>query len=177
MDLATFNTLDATRAAQLLRPCLDIDRWIAQLVRARPFASVSELLRTAQTSATPLTEAEVNAALAQHPRLGQRVEGSTKESELSRNEQASLNLDNDLNVRLAAANQDYEQRFERVFLIRAAGRSGDEILSECRRRLQNDAATELQEVCEQLRDIALLRLTQMVSSTNTAPVSTQPDQE
>ena len=59
---------------------------------------------------------------------------------------------------LAAGNRAYEQRFSRVFIIRAAGRTRAEILAELERRLTLDDATELVIVGEQLRDIALLRL-------------------
>ena len=60
--------------------------------------------------------------------------------------------------RLRAANLAYEQRFGRVFLVRAAGRSSAEILSELERRLGNDDTTEREETVTALRDIALLRL-------------------
>jgi 2-oxo-4-hydroxy-4-carboxy-5-ureidoimidazoline decarboxylase len=64
---------------------------------------------------------------------------------------------------LAEGNAAYEKRFDRVFLIRAAGRSADEILQELRRRLRNDDETEREETVTQLREIALLRLRQVVS--------------
>ena len=65
--------------------------------------------------------------------------------------------------RLREANAVYEQRFGHVFLIRAAGRNSAEILSELERRLHNDDATERVETVTALRDIALLRLEQVVS--------------
>ena len=43
---------------------------------------------------------------------------------------------------LAEGNREYEKRFDRVFLIRAAGRSSAEILAELHRRLGNDDETE-----------------------------------
>lgn len=61
-------------------------------------------------------------------------------------------------ARMQAANAEYEGRFGRVFLIRAAGRSADEMLAEIHRRLDNDHETEAQEAVDQLREIALLRL-------------------
>ena len=64
---------------------------------------------------------------------------------------------------LAAGNAAYEERFDRVFLIRAAGRSAPEILAELRRRLANDDDAERAETVTQLREIALLRLRQVVS--------------
>jgi 2-oxo-4-hydroxy-4-carboxy-5-ureidoimidazoline decarboxylase len=56
----------------------------------------------------------------------------------------------------------YEERFERVFLIRASGRTGPQILAELDRRLGNDPATERAETVSQLREIALLRLEQVL---------------
>ena len=50
-----------------------------------------------------------------------------------------------------------------MFLIRAAGRSSDEILAELERRLGNDDATERTETVTALRDIALLRLEQVLT--------------
>ena len=63
---------------------------------------------------------------------------------------------------LAEGNREYEQRFGRVFLIRAAGRSASEVLAELRRRLGNDDETERAETVAALREIALLRLKDVV---------------
>nr|WP_306420678.1 2-oxo-4-hydroxy-4-carboxy-5-ureidoimidazoline decarboxylase [Arthrobacter sp. JCM 19049] len=49
-------------------------------------------------------------------------------------------------------------------MIRAAGRTTEEILAECQRRLGNDDDTELREVAEQLRAIAVLRLSNAVQN-------------
>ncbi len=67
---------------------------------------------------------------------------------------------------MAAANVAYEERFGRIFLIRAAGRSPKEMLAELERRLANDEATEADEAVEQLRQIALLRLRQTLGTTD-----------
>ena len=71
---------------------------------------------------------------------------------------ASTPTAGDTAARLAAGNAAYEERFDRVFLIRAAGRDAEEILAELDRRLQNDDATERAETVDNLRQIALLRL-------------------
>lgn len=158
MDISRFNALGSTDAAAVLRPCADIDRWIETILGARPFGSIDELLACAQKAADPFTEAEIDAALARHPRIGERAAGTSDEATLSRGEQSGLNLDEQIAATLLAGNRAYEDRFSRVFLIRAAGRSSEEILAELRRRLDNDPATELAEAGEQLRAIALLRL-------------------
>ena len=74
-------------------------------------------------------------------------------------EQAGVDpADRDTASRLAAGNAAYEDRFDRVFLIRAAGRSADEILGELERRLDNDDGAERDETVRQLGEIAVLRL-------------------
>ena len=59
---------------------------------------------------------------------------------------------------LAEGNRAYEERFGRVFLIRAAGRSAAEILDALTERLAHTPAEEEPVVAEQLREIAVLRL-------------------
>ena len=163
MDISRFNALGSNDAAAVLRPCADIDRWIDAILGARPFDSYEELLACAQNAADPFTEAEIDAALAHHPRIGERATGSSAEASLSRGEQSTLNLDERIAAELLAANRAYEDRFARVFLIRAAGRSSEEILAELRRRLDNDPDVELAEAGGQLRAIALLRLAAVFS--------------
>lgn len=161
--LSEFNAMNPEAADQLLRPCLDIDRWIRTLVDDRPYASVEKLVDAARTAADPFTQQEVEAALAHHPRIGQRATGGSAEAALSRSEQTTLVVDDNVQRRLRAGNEAYEDRFGRVFLIRAAGRSAEEILAALESRLANDEQTERTVVADQLRQIALLRLAQAVS--------------
>lgn len=65
---------------------------------------------------------------------------------------------------LAAENLQYEKRFGQVFLIFASDRSGDEILAELRRRLNNDPVNEFAEARAELRKIARMRLEKLVRS-------------
>jgi 2-oxo-4-hydroxy-4-carboxy-5-ureidoimidazoline decarboxylase len=64
---------------------------------------------------------------------------------------------------LLEGNRAYEDRFGHVFLIRAAGRSPEEMLAELHRRLGNDAAAERTEATEQLAQITALRVRGIVS--------------
>ena len=164
ISLNQFNGLHDADAAPLLRPCLDVDRWVASLVDGRPYLSVDDLFTAARTAANPFTGAELEAALAHHPRIGEQARGGTTEAGLSRTEQAGLAFDDDIHRRLAEGNRAYEQRFGRVFLIRAAGRSSAEILEKLQTRLGNDPDTEDEVVADQLRQIALVRLAGVVSA-------------
>lgn len=158
--LSAFNAADPTRAAATVRPCLDVPRWVDAVVAGRPYSSVEAAVDRAGAVLRdePLTSEELAAALAHHPRIGERATGASREADLSRGEQAGLGLTASVEDELRAANAAYEDRFDRVFLIRAAGRDAAEILAECRRRTDNDPDTEEREVADQLGQIALLRL-------------------
>ena len=72
--------------------------------------------------------------------------------------------DVDTRAALIDGNRAYEERFGHVFLVRAAGRSPQEMLAELRRRLGNDEDAERAEVTEQLAQITGLRVRGLVSS-------------
>ena len=75
----------------------------------------------------------------------------------------SVGSDPDVARRLAEGNRAYEERFDRVFLIRAAGRSAPEILEELERRLGNDDAAERAETVDAADARSrMLRLRQVV---------------
>ncbi|MGO4455391.1 2-oxo-4-hydroxy-4-carboxy-5-ureidoimidazoline decarboxylase [Arthrobacter sp. RAF14] len=159
MKLDAFNALSREDAIAVVRPCLDIQRWIEAVVDARPYASVGELSETAGSVAHPFTAEELESALAHHPRIGERAKGDSKEASLSRNEQSAVDPDDrEVQDALAEGNAAYDRKFGRVFLIRAAGRSAQEILAALNVRLGNTPEEEDIIVTEQLRQIAVLRL-------------------
>ncbi len=159
MLLEDFNAAGRPEAAAALRPCLDIGRWIEELVDSRPFGSTGRLLDAARRAAEPFTAAEVEAALAHHPRIGERAAGNSTEARLSQSEQAALGVpDPAVAAALAEGNRSYEERFGQVFLIRAAGRSREEILAALNTRLAHTPEEELAVIGQQLREIAVLRL-------------------
>jgi 2-oxo-4-hydroxy-4-carboxy-5-ureidoimidazoline decarboxylase len=142
-----------------LLACLAVQRWADDVTGQAPFATSAALIESARQAATPLTRSEIDEALAEHPRIGEKPTGSSQAAGFSRSEQASADADDtELAAAIAAGNQSYEKRFDRVFLIRAAGRSRREILGELQRRLLLDDDTEAAIVGSELRDIALLRL-------------------
>ncbi|MBB3041700.1 MULTISPECIES: 2-oxo-4-hydroxy-4-carboxy-5-ureidoimidazoline decarboxylase [Nocardioides] len=159
MQLADFNAMTPEQASAAVRPCADIDSWVAALVAGRPYDDVDRLLALADVRARAWTPAEVEGALADHPRIGERHGGSGASATLSTREQAGVDPhDADVQRRLAAGNAAYEERFDRIYLVRAAGRSAEEILALLEERLTHDPETELAVTAGQLREIALLRL-------------------
>lgn len=159
MNLASFNTLSPEAAQAAIAHCVAIPRWQQALVSARPFVSAAALLAEADRLTRSWDAADLQQALAAHPRIGERAGGAEKEAALSRQEQAAMgDADAALKQAMVAGNQAYEARFGRVFLIRAKGRSGEEMLAALQRRLNHDPQTEQRETLEQLREITLLRL-------------------
>ncbi len=134
--------------------CLSVPRWADEVLSGEPYADRSALLAAADAAARSLSDPELDQALSAHPRIGER--GGAQ----SQREQAGV--DASAADRLAAGNAAYEERFGRVFLIRAAGRDADEILAELERRLANTDDAERAETVDNLRQITLLRLEALV---------------
>jgi OHCU decarboxylase len=154
--LAWFNSLGDEEAQELLFKCLAARTWAADVVAARPYESVSQLMARVDAEMDRLTDADWLDAFAAHPRIGERGghAAATSEREQSRVMHAS---DETLDA-LRAENQAYEEKFGHIFLIAAAGRSADEILVALRERMGNDPATEVEVAADEQRKIARLRL-------------------
>ena len=160
--IEAFNVLSSPEARKRLLRCLAVPRWAADVAEGRPYPTFEALRERATDAAAALTDAELATALSGHPRIGERPTRG-HDTAYSRREQAGVDAsDTDVVARLSAGNHAYEERFDRVFLIRAAGRSAVEILSELTRRLTNDDPAERAETTTALREIALLRLESVV---------------
>ncbi|HEV2216708.1 MAG TPA: 2-oxo-4-hydroxy-4-carboxy-5-ureidoimidazoline decarboxylase [Candidatus Dormibacteraeota bacterium] len=135
-----------------LYACLSSRRW------ARAVASGA----SAEEAMDELTDEDWLDAMKAHPRIGERG-GEAPESSV-REQRAAMRASAATLAALAAENRRYEERFGHVFLIHASGRGGEEILSELRRRMNNDPAAELEEAKRELRKIALMRLRAIVAA-------------
>jgi len=158
------NDEPSEQVAEALRTCNAAPRFADAVLAGRPYADADALVARAEEVARSLSWDEVSLALAAHPRIGDRPEGSSAEARASRREQSSMtDADAATRAALVDGNRAYEERFGHVFLIRAAGRSPEEMLAELRRRLANDADAERAEATEQLAQITGLRVRGLVS--------------
>lgn len=164
MDLQTFNTSPADVVRPALLACCAAPRWVDAVLAGRPYGTEADLVRAADEAARDFTAADVEQALAAHPRIGERAEGEHAEAAWSRREQAAVDTDQATAQALAEGNRAYEERFGRVFLICASGLSADQVLASLRSRLDNDVETEAAVVADELRRIALLRLERVLSA-------------
>jgi 2-oxo-4-hydroxy-4-carboxy-5-ureidoimidazoline decarboxylase len=163
-SLDAFNADPPERVVEALRACNAAPRFAAELVAGRPYPDVGTLVARAEKVARSLPWDEVALALAAHPRIGDRVEGTSAEAESSRREQGSMaGADDATRAALVDGNRAYEERFDHVFLVRAAGRTPAEMLAVLRRRLHNDDQSERRETTEQLAQITALRLRELLA--------------
>lgn len=154
--LERFNSLPAGLAEDALYGCFANRRWAKALAGARPFGDVADAIAAAESAWTDIRDVEWLAAFEAHPRIGERgghapTVSAREQSRVAQAEPETLTL-------LAAENREYEKRFGHVFLIAASGRTAAEILETLRRRINNDAATELRVASEEQRKITRLRL-------------------
>jgi OHCU decarboxylase len=132
------------------------------MASSRPIQDLPTVLATSDRIWRELSATDWLEAFQSHPRIGETRaarEHSARSGLWSAEEQRhAAKSDDSLKQALAEANREYEQRFQRIFIICATGKSADEILANLRQRLKNDEATELGEAAEQQRQIAQIRL-------------------
>lgn len=156
-----FDTADAAGLAPRLAVCLHAQEWVDQMLACRPYRSLPALEQAAAAAALELSEDGFREALAAHPRIGERPTDASASSAHSRREQAGIGdlaQQSTTAARLHAVNTAYETRFGHVFLVRAAGRTAEEVLQAAQDRLGNDPEVEAVVARQQLGEIAVLRL-------------------
>jgi OHCU decarboxylase len=156
-----FNALPETEAEGRLYACLANRRWAAEVASRRPYPDAQSFITAAWTALNGLTDDDWVDAFKAHPRIGERGGDAPESSE--REQGRATESPGAILAALAAQNRQYEKKFGHVFLIRASGRSGEEILSELRRRMKNEPAKELAEARRELAQIADERLSKLLS--------------
>jgi OHCU decarboxylase len=164
--LARWNRLPIDEAMQAILPCCGSKAWAQGMVARRPFADEVALVAASNETWRSLTESGWMEAIQLHPRIGESRTSSPKPmSETAQSVEWSAQEQRDvadaeaaMKIALAEANREYERRFNRIFIVCATGKSAPEILEILRRRLKNDADTELYEAAEQQRQITEIRL-------------------
>lgn len=161
---ASFHELTDAQARASLLGCLDVPRWADELLAGRPYDDDAALLERARALCAGLTDDEVAQALSGHPRIGEKPSVGHNVS-ASQAEQRSVAASGSAVLEaIRVGNVAYERRFDRIFLVRAAGRSAEEVLEELTRRLRNSPEQEVREVAGQLGEITMLRLEQLLAT-------------
>jgi len=186
--LAWFNGLTAAAAQRELLACCAAPAWAEQVDAGRPYESLAELERRSDAAVAAMTRADLAAALAGHPRIGDRrvvsggdagradknqagggvgggSHGGGGAAAWSRQEQSGVaGAAEEITRALADGNAAYERRFGHIYLVCASGRSAAELLSVLRARLGNHPEAEWQVVRTELGKINQLRLRKLFAA-------------
>jgi 2-oxo-4-hydroxy-4-carboxy-5-ureidoimidazoline decarboxylase len=166
--LDRWNSLDPADAAREALPCCGSQEWATALAASRPIADADKLVATSNKLWFALPEEAWQQAFDSHPRIGQshaKAHATTESLRWSAQEQSNALSDDESAKRaLEEANRRYEQKFGRIFIVCATGKTAAEILAILEKRMKNDAATELREAAEQQRQITQLRLIRWLES-------------
>jgi 2-oxo-4-hydroxy-4-carboxy-5-ureidoimidazoline decarboxylase len=158
-DLNLASTADFTTAIGAI---YEHSPWIAaRAAMHRPFRCGAALQDAMRHAVTQASEAEQLALVRAHPDLAGRLARAGELAPASASEQAGLGLDRlseDEFAKFDALNSAYTTRFGFPFVIAVKRHTRASVLEAFTRRLQNDAATELQTALEEIHAIAGFRL-------------------
>jgi allantoicase len=161
-----FNRLPRQRALRALLDCCGSKKWAQEMAARRPFAGEAELFAAADETWSALTREGWLEAFQHHPPIGEtraKAKQTATARRWSAKEQSSAQKAGpEVLEALAAQNRAYVEKFGYVFLICAAGKSSEEILSALRQRLPNDPDTELRIAAGEQRKITRLRLEKLL---------------
>lgn len=149
--MTAFDTLPDDEAQALLLRVCSAPRWAREVVAGRPYGTVEALQAAASAALDP---ADLDAALAGHPRIGD----PTARGPAAREQAGVASAPAETLAALAEGNRAYEERFGRVYLVCAEGRSAEDLLVTLRARLANPGDTERAVALGELAAINRLRL-------------------
>ena len=165
--LARWNGLPQEEAAREILACCGSKGWAESMALKRPILDEATLLATSDAIWRSLSESDWLDAFQSHPRIGEtRAEKdlAPQSSAWSEQEQQkAAAAEEALKTALKWGNREYEQKFGRIFIVCATGKSASELLEILRHRLHNDEATELQQAAEEQRQIMRIRLKKWIS--------------
>lgn len=155
--LRAWNRASPEDAKQSLQRCSGSERWVAEIVSSRPFASVGDLISASRATWLTLTEDEWLDVLARHDPLA--VASPSSLSIESQQEQGPIyQASKEQRDRLASLVRRYEETFGFMFVTAIGGRSIDEVLEEAQKRISNSRTVELSDAVLQHQLIAEQRL-------------------
>jgi OHCU decarboxylase len=148
--------------------CCGSQNWARMMTEARPFADAAALIKQAEQIWLNLEAQDWLEAFAAHPKIGARKAAPKQQAqsaEWSRGEQSGTHGAADSVIdALAKANRLYEEKFGYIFIVCATGKSAEEMLELCRRRLANDEDSEFRIAADEQKKITEIRLKKLLET-------------
>lgn len=151
--------LPAAARHGVLRSLCGSTSWVQTVDAESPWASPEEFLQSCRRSWEALGPEDWLQALSAHPRIGDRPAAGSQER---REQSAAEAAPEDVRAAIARGNADYDARFGFTYVVRAAGRSAQEMLALLEQRLRNDSKTELGVAAGQQWEITALRIQRLL---------------
>jgi 2-oxo-4-hydroxy-4-carboxy-5-ureidoimidazoline decarboxylase len=165
--LARWNALPRDEAEREILACCGSRTWAASIASKRPIQDEASLLAASEAAWQSLRETDWLEVFRSHPRIGETRGEETATAQSSawsaQEQQKAAAADESVKMALLRGNRDYEQKFGRIFIVCATGKSASEILEILKSRLQNHEATELRQAAEEQRKIMHLRLKKWIA--------------
>ena len=139
--LERLNGLPDGAAREELLACCSSARWVAEVASGRPFASASEIMARSDAAVAGLTQADLEQALAGHPRMG----GGSRAGAAAGSGAAAGHSGHEAGAAAAWSRQEQGQQL--------------------RERLGNDPAAEWDVVRRELGKINRIRLRKLLEAT------------
>ncbi len=150
-----------------LRSCCGSTTWVEKMIAERAsFTTLAALEKIATDIWNACSPADWDEAFKAHPRIGEKkAEGhqSKTAQAWSAKEQSLVTEANPAVLEeLREVNKAYEERFGRIYIVCATGKSAEELLAIAKERMRSDPETELRRAADEQRRITKLRLGKLV---------------
>jgi allantoicase len=166
-----FRSMPEPELRTALLACCGSKEWAKKMIEARSsFTTLGELQKTAADIWMSLSAADWDEAFKAHPKIGEKkTEGSIpppggKVAQTWSAKEQSLVADASPATleALREVNRAYEERFGRIYIVCATGKTADEMLAIAKERMRSDPETELRRAADEQRRITKLRLDKLV---------------
>lgn len=168
LALASLNSLSPGRAEEEFLKCCGSKNWAQQMVAARPYPGLNELITKANRVWWSLQPADWREAFHSHPKIGEKeaaAQTALAAQQWSEDEQSGIrDSAQQTSAALAELNRSYEEKFGFIFIVCASGKSSEEMLAILRNRLGNSPDTELRNAAAEQAKITQLRLGKLLNA-------------
>ena len=167
MTLYELNILPKEELKAELFKCCGSKNWVSKMLPFSPADDMVELINDAEDEWYECTEADWLEAFTHHPKIGD-VESLTKKfastAGWASGEQSAVSTASQQTIEaLAKGNDDYEKKFDFIFIVCATGKSAEEMLQLLQARLPNTKEEEIKIAMDEQNKITQLRLQKLLA--------------
>jgi 2-oxo-4-hydroxy-4-carboxy-5-ureidoimidazoline decarboxylase len=161
-----FNRLPREDAIHLLKDVCASKSFQHLMVDSRPFNNVDDLIGKLDCIYERMNKQDFLDAINSHSRLGDNVKNKKLtwiKEEISDIFESKLCIDEQIEE-LVNCNNEYEAKFNHIFLLSVTGKNLDAIIMSIKSRIKNDAEIEFNICVNEMKKIVMLRIPRVLKS-------------